>query len=81
MAEYDLTQFEDAEELARAVASAWLGEVERAYQAGRHFHVALSGGRITGVLFSEVTRQASHRDRRPTRPLGRQRRPQQSRSA
>ena len=62
MAEYDLTQFENAEALARAAASAWLDEIERAHRAGRSYHVALSGGRIAGVLFSEVTRQAKRRN-------------------
>ena len=65
MAEYDLTQFQTAEELAQAVASAWLNEIARASQARRAYCVALSGGRIAGVLFSEMTRQMKARNQSP----------------
>jgi 6-phosphogluconolactonase len=61
MGQLDLLHFENAEELVRAAASAWLAEIECARQTGRAYCVALSGGRIAGALFSEVTRQTNAR--------------------
>jgi len=58
MAQPDLTQFQNAEALALAVASAWLDGIARANQAVGAFCVALSGGRIAGLLFPEFCRQA-----------------------
>ena len=54
---YELTQFNSAEELARAAASDWLKEV-RAASTGAPYCVALAGGRITGRFFSAVVEQA-----------------------
>ena len=66
MAEYDLTQFQNAGELACAVASVWLDEIACASQTGRAYCVALSGGRIAGALFSEATRQMRARNESPS---------------
>jgi 6-phosphogluconolactonase len=52
-----MMQFQNAGELAAAVASAWLGEMACAGQTGRAYYTALSGGRIAAALFSEVSRQ------------------------
>jgi 6-phosphogluconolactonase len=65
MGEFDLTQFEDAEQLAQAAASAWLTELACAAQTGRSYHVALSGGRMAGTLFSEIARQTRARNVSP----------------
>jgi 6-phosphogluconolactonase len=62
MAENQLTQFQNAEELAQAAASAWLDEIARASQTGRACCAALSGGRIAGALFSGMTRQMRARN-------------------
>ena len=58
MAQPELIQFQNAEELARVAASAWLDEVACASQTGRAYCVALSGGRIAGMLFAEFCGQA-----------------------
>lgn len=44
--------FSSADELARAVAGAWLDEVAAANRAGQAHCVALSGGRITQKFFA-----------------------------
>ncbi len=62
MAHPDLIHFQNAAELARAAASAWLDKIADASQARRAHCVALSGGRIAGTLFSEVSQQARARD-------------------
>ena len=50
----ELIFFQSTDELARAVAGAWLDEIAAANRAGNRHHVALSGGRITQKLFSSV---------------------------
>lgn len=50
----ELLSFPNADELARAVAAAWLEEVAAAARAGRAHCVALSGGRITQKFFAAV---------------------------
>ncbi|MBE0543976.1 MAG: 6-phosphogluconolactonase [Verrucomicrobia bacterium] len=54
MAKFALIRFSNADELAQAVAAAWLDEIATARQANQAYHVALSGGRITLKLFSAV---------------------------
>ncbi len=61
MAKPDLIQFQNADEVAQAVASAWLDEVANAASAGRAVHIAVSGGRIAGRLFAEFCRTATAR--------------------
>ena len=61
MANYELISFASADELACAVASAWLDETEAAHRAGRMHCVALSGGRITQKLFAAVVEQSQSR--------------------
>ena len=61
MKNFDLISFTTADELARAVASAWLDEIEAANRAGKTHCVALSGGRIALKLFAAVTDQARAR--------------------
>ncbi len=62
MAQPNLIQFQNAEELARAAASAWLDTISKASRVRRVHCVALSGGRIAGTLFSEVSQQSRARD-------------------
>jgi len=62
MASYDLIPFDHADALANAVATAWLGEVLAANNAGKPHYVALSGGRITLKLFASVIEQANARN-------------------
>lgn len=50
----ELNSCSTADELARAVAGAWLGEVAVAQRAGQPHCVALSGGRITQKFFAAV---------------------------
>ena len=50
----ELISFPNADELAKAVAVAWLEEVAAAAHAGRAHCVALSGGRITQKFFAAV---------------------------
>jgi len=61
MKNFELSTFATADELARAVASAWLDEVESANRAGKPQCVALSGGRITQKFFASVVEQARAR--------------------
>jgi 6-phosphogluconolactonase len=58
---FDLISFATADELARAVASAWLDEIEAANRAGKTHCVALSGGRIARKFFAAVADQARTR--------------------
>lgn len=51
---FELTSFATPDELARAVAVAWLDEIEKDERAGKLHCVALSGGRITKNLFASV---------------------------
>jgi 6-phosphogluconolactonase len=61
MKNFDLISFATADELAQAVASAWLDEIEAANRAGKTHCVALSGGRIARKFFAAVTEQARTR--------------------
>ena len=58
MQNVELISFTAADELARAVASAWLDEIEAANRAGKTHCVALSGGRIARKFFTSVVEQA-----------------------
>ena len=55
---FELISFASAGELAQAVASAWLDEIESINRAGKLYCVALSGGRITQNFFAAVVEQA-----------------------
>jgi 6-phosphogluconolactonase len=61
MKNFELISFATADELARAVASAWLDEIETANRAGKTHCVALSGGRIAQKFFAAVVEQANER--------------------
>ena len=61
MNNFDLISCATADELARAVASAWLDEIEMANRAGKTHCVALSGGRIARNFFAAVVEQARAR--------------------
>ena len=61
MKNFDLISFATADELAHAVASAWLDEIEAANRAGKTQCVALSGGRIAQKFFAAVAEQARTR--------------------
>jgi 6-phosphogluconolactonase len=54
----ELISFASADELAQAVASAWLDEIEAANRAGKPHCVALSGGRIAQKFFAATVEQA-----------------------
>ncbi len=58
---FEIIPFSTPDELADAVASAWLDEIENANHAGRQHHVALSGGRITQKFFASVVEQSKTR--------------------
>ncbi len=62
MKNFELISFASADELARAVASAWLDEIETANRAGKTHCVALSGGRIARKFFAAVAEQAGTRE-------------------
>jgi len=55
----ELIRFENPDQLARAVARAWLDEIAIANRAGRPHYVALSGGRITLKFFATVIELAA----------------------
>jgi len=61
MANYELKHFSTAEELSRAVASAWLDEIALANRAGKTHCVALSGGRIAQKFFTATVEQGRAR--------------------
>jgi 6-phosphogluconolactonase len=61
MANFELLSYADADELARAAASAWLDEIESANRAGKTHCVALSGGRIAQKFFAATVEQAKVR--------------------
>ena len=61
MKNFELISFATADELARAVAGAWLDEIEAANRAGKTHCVALSGGRIAQKFFAAVVEQAKAR--------------------
>jgi 6-phosphogluconolactonase len=57
---YELISFSNAEDLARAAAERWIKSLAaREAALGQPCTVALSGGRITKTVFSEVVRQSS----------------------
>ncbi|MEI8288999.1 MAG: 6-phosphogluconolactonase [Verrucomicrobiota bacterium] len=57
----ELSSFADADDLASAVARAWLDEIESANRAGKPHCVALSGGRIMQRFFTATVEQAKNR--------------------
>ena len=61
MSTYELIKFQNAEELAQAVAAKWLKEIEALGQSNRFYGVALSGGRIAGRFFSAAAHVAKAR--------------------
>ena len=61
MANFELISFANADELARALPSAWLDEIESANRAGKPHCVALSGGRIAQKFFAATIEQAKKR--------------------
>lgn len=61
MKNFELLSFANADELARAAASAWLDGIESANRLGKLHCVALSGGRITLKFFAAVVEQAKVR--------------------
>jgi len=56
---YDIIRFKDDADLAREVASRWLGRIALAARDQRPHRVALPGGRITQRFLSEAFRQAA----------------------
>ncbi len=54
--------FPSADDLARAVSSAWLDEIATANHSGKPHCVALSGGRITLKFFAAVIEQSKARN-------------------
>lgn len=56
---YDIIRFENDADLAREVASRWLGRIALAARDQRPHRVALPGGRITRRFLSEAFRQAA----------------------
>jgi 6-phosphogluconolactonase len=54
MNKIQLISFQNADELVRIVAAAWLKEIAAANQAGQSHCVALSGGRVTLQFFAAV---------------------------
>jgi 6-phosphogluconolactonase len=61
MQKFELASFANADELARAAASAWLDEIEIADRANEKFCVALSGGRIAQKFYAQTVEQAKER--------------------
>ena len=61
MKNFELISFATADKLARAVASAWLDEIEAANRAVKMHCVALSGGHIARNFFAAVAEQAKAR--------------------
>jgi 6-phosphogluconolactonase len=61
MNHYELISFVNADELARAAATAWLDEIEAANRAGKPHCVALSGGRIAQKFFTATVALARAR--------------------
>ena len=61
MKKFELLSFATANELARAVASAWLDEIETANRMDKPHCVALSGGRITQTFFASTVEEAKAR--------------------
>jgi 6-phosphogluconolactonase len=63
MKNFELLNFANADELARAAANAWLEEVESANRANRKICVALSGGRIVQNFFVATVELVRERHR------------------
>ena len=61
MKNVELISFANADELARAAASAWLDAIESTNRAGKLHSVALSGGRITQKFFTAAVEQTKAR--------------------
>jgi len=61
MTNFELISFASDDELAKAVAAAWLQEVASANRAGATLCVALSGGRIAQKFFASVATLAKAR--------------------
>jgi 6-phosphogluconolactonase len=61
MNHYELISFANADELARAAATAWLDEIEAANRASKPHCVALSGGRIAQKFFTATVALAGSR--------------------
>jgi len=61
MKNFELIPFTNPDDLARAVATAWLDEIASAKRAGKTHSVALSGGRITQKFFAHTVEQARAR--------------------
>ena len=61
MKNFELISFTTTDELAQAVAGAWLDEIETANRAGKMHCVALSGGRIARKFFASAVEQAKAR--------------------
>jgi 6-phosphogluconolactonase len=51
---FKLVPFANPAELAKGAAADWLAELRKRKNPGTRYNVALSGGRITQVLFSEI---------------------------
>jgi 6-phosphogluconolactonase len=58
---FELISFANADDLARAAASACLDEIEIANRANEKFCVALSGGRIAQKFYTQTVEQAKGR--------------------
>jgi 6-phosphogluconolactonase len=58
---FELISFANADELARAAASAWLDEIELANRTDQSHCVALSGGRITQKFFTSTVEETEKR--------------------
>ena len=52
MPNYQLLSYNSAEDLARAAATAWVDDIVKAHSAGKHYSVALSGGRFVQTFFA-----------------------------
>ncbi len=61
MQNFELIHFANPDELAKAVAKAWVDEIERANRVTASHDVALSGGRITQKFLRAVVEQATSR--------------------
>jgi 6-phosphogluconolactonase len=59
---FELISFANADELARAAASAWLDEIAAANRAAKPHCVALSGGRIALKFFTSIVGQSKARE-------------------
>jgi len=57
---FDLISCATADELARAVASAWLDEIEMANRAGKTHCVALSGDASRGIFLQRSWNKQGH---------------------